>query len=191
MSNFIGEAVRLDSDDAKYFLANSEFLIKKYSAFYNNLIKSISQPIGTYKKSALSEADFISVNGSNWVLCDGQDITGTDYATLKGVTTAPDLVTEYSHLIQADDNTITREEIEDSNMSHSHFALEANGSGGTGYNGAAAIGRTMENRLRIGSATEFGATNTDPSVGTTSAEGETEALPNTTKVNFFLKVNRD
>ena len=46
--------------------------------------------IGDLKTSILSEANFIIENGSTWVLADGQDVTGSDYTNLTGLTVIPD-----------------------------------------------------------------------------------------------------
>ncbi len=46
--------------------------------------------IGAIKNSMLTEVQFQAQNGSGWVLCDGRDVTGSDYDTLTGNTTLPD-----------------------------------------------------------------------------------------------------
>ena len=53
-------------------------------------INSFSSSIGDVKQSFLTEAQFIAENGNKWILADGRDITGTDYAILLSYNTAPD-----------------------------------------------------------------------------------------------------
>ena len=48
--------------------------------------------IGDIVMSSLSETQFNAQRpGGNWVLCDGRDVTGTEYAAVAGATTVPDL----------------------------------------------------------------------------------------------------
>jgi hypothetical protein len=46
--------------------------------------------IGELRSAMLSEADFQSQFGTEWVLADGADVTGSKYHTLIGDTTIPD-----------------------------------------------------------------------------------------------------
>lgn len=46
--------------------------------------------IGDYKYSMLPEAQFTTLNGSGWVMAKGQDITGSRFAQLTGVTRLPE-----------------------------------------------------------------------------------------------------
>ena len=43
------------------------------------------------KQSMLTEVQFQLENGNEWVLCDGRDVTGSDYASVTGNTTLPDM----------------------------------------------------------------------------------------------------
>ena len=54
-------------------------------------IVGVSNAIGTLVSSLLTEAQFQLINGTTWVVCNGQSIAGSLYATTTGVTTAPDL----------------------------------------------------------------------------------------------------
>lgn len=193
MSDFIGEAEILDSNDAKYSTANSEFLIKRYAAFANNLVKSLRQPLGTIKKSPLSEIDFQAENGTNWVLCDGQSITGSDLATLTGNTLAPDLITEYSWLTQSDDQLNLWDQSEDDVKAHRHKIFQSANFNDGAYFGSAANNRYLENSMYAGGGvgtTFWGNNGSEPTIGVTNTEG-TETKPNTVKSNFFIKVNND
>jgi len=46
--------------------------------------------IGDIRHSILTEVQFQAINGTNWRLMDGQDVTGTAYATLTGNNNLPD-----------------------------------------------------------------------------------------------------
>lgn len=47
--------------------------------------------VGDVRQSMLSEAQFQSENGNEWILCDGRDVTGSDYASVTGNTVLPDM----------------------------------------------------------------------------------------------------
>lgn len=47
-------------------------------------------PVGMIVHSMLTEAQFQAINGTNWVLADGRDVTGSAYAQITLNTTAPD-----------------------------------------------------------------------------------------------------
>lgn len=194
MTDFAGESIVLDSDDAKYSAANSEYLIKKYAAFYNNLVRSLKQPIGTIRKSVLSELDFQAENGTNWVLCDGQDITGTAFASIRGVTTAPEMVTAYSFITQIGDNADLYAQIEDDVEAHRHAIVHQTAkANGTTRWGNSAIGWHLSNRPRFGGDDPFfyGNEGAEPSICTTQTVGDSESMLYSTKCNYFLKVDND
>jgi len=48
-------------------------------------------PVGSVIQSLLDETTFQDKRNNKWVLCDGQDVTGSDYDTLTGNSTVPDL----------------------------------------------------------------------------------------------------
>lgn len=47
--------------------------------------------VGDVQSSMMTEAQFQALNGVDWVLSDGRNVAGSKYATIKGVTTVPDL----------------------------------------------------------------------------------------------------
>jgi hypothetical protein len=51
--------------------------------------------IGCIEQSVLTEAQFQTMNGSAWVLCDGRSIVGTRLAQATGVSNAPNLLGEF------------------------------------------------------------------------------------------------
>lgn len=53
--------------------------------------KIASLCVGCIQASTLTEADFKALNGNNWVLCDGRDISGSKLAQAIHQTKAPDL----------------------------------------------------------------------------------------------------
>lgn len=48
-------------------------------------------PIGMIISSMLTEIQFQATNGVGWILADGRNVAGSQYATTTGLTTVPDL----------------------------------------------------------------------------------------------------
>ena len=69
----------------------SEFALDAIAGSINSLISSAKGQLGDIRKSQLTEANFQGENGTEWILADGRDITGSDLALLTSTTTAPDL----------------------------------------------------------------------------------------------------
>jgi hypothetical protein len=54
------------------------------------LTRTPLHPVGSVLSAMLTEPQFQSVMGTNWVLIDGRSVSGSDYAALTGLTTLPD-----------------------------------------------------------------------------------------------------
>lgn len=75
------------------FSSNASSLFGAFASGVNPLTNTIydTNPVGMIVASMLTEAQFQSLNGSNWVLAYGQNISGSAYASITGISTAPDL----------------------------------------------------------------------------------------------------
>ena len=63
-------------------------------------VMSRSTPVGSYVDSDLDEATFnAQIALGTWVLADGRDVTGTDYATIKGSNNVPDLQGRFRRMV--------------------------------------------------------------------------------------------
>lgn len=62
-----------------------------FGAFASSATRTDSSPIGMIIPSMLTEAQFQALNGTSWVLAQGQTATGTAYASITGQSTIPDL----------------------------------------------------------------------------------------------------
>jgi hypothetical protein len=47
-------------------------------------------PVGMFVESMLTESQFQALNGTSWILADGRSVAGSKYATVTGLTIAPD-----------------------------------------------------------------------------------------------------
>ena len=59
----------------------------------NILLSEIDAPIGSYRDTDLSPAQFAEESVGVWMLCNGQSCAGTAYAAKTGKATVPDFVT--------------------------------------------------------------------------------------------------
>ena len=194
MTVFKGEAQKLDSDDAKYFSANSEFLIKKYAAFYNALLVSLQKPLGHLAKSPLNEVDFQVEHGPEWVLCDGQDVTGSDYAILTGFTTVPDMITYYSYLTQSQTSPELGVTSEHGVAPHYHLMTrqDVGGLDTRVASGQNAVNRTLFGEMNGTTENTWGGNNTiEADIGTTEPMISTPSKPLSCATNYYIKVNND
>lgn len=61
----------------------------------NILLSKIDAPIGTYRQSDLTPAQFNAETPGTWVLANGQDVTGSEYEQKTGKTNVPDARSRY------------------------------------------------------------------------------------------------
>lgn len=71
-----------------------ELYLKKQQEIDDAVIEDEVLPnvgkVGDVKTSILTEAQFQTVHGTEWILMDGRDVTGSAYHTLTANTTVPD-----------------------------------------------------------------------------------------------------
>lgn len=69
----------------------SESTLFGLAGLINYLWKTMALPVGTIRKSNLDTFNFGQTYGGNWVLANGQDVTGSKFETLTGQSTVPDM----------------------------------------------------------------------------------------------------
>lgn len=133
--------------------------------------------LGDVKMAMLTEAQFQTENGTEWILCDGRNITGSAFATLTGITTAPDFRGYFPRGkdngagVNPDGDVALGTSHGDTFQSHTHTGtLQAIGGIGPVDGGGG------------GPEYDF--------VGSTGSTGDNETRPKATIVNFFIKINR-
>ena len=62
----------------------------RISPSLSSINKSDMNPVGMIVQSILTEAQFQALNGTGWVLMDGRNIAGSQYATITGTSALPD-----------------------------------------------------------------------------------------------------
>lgn len=166
-----------------------EMLVSDGAVFKRFSALKPSASIGDIKASVLTELDLQAELDSTWVLADGRNVAGSDYATLTGQTNIPDLRGMFlrgrnngrSDGWQNPDGELNLGQLQNDDFKiHSHNASGSfqarSGPGGIGYYGLA------ENSSAPGA-----------SVGVSvfvDANGGNESRPRNVTVNYFIKINR-
>lgn len=153
-------------------------------------------PVGSILHSMLSESQFQSEAGAEWVICDGRSATGTRYNAVTGNSTIPDargLYMRAKNNSRSDGNEdpageialgtfqASRNKAHDHGFTdpgHTHSLNMFTGSGGFGGNGPPG-----GSNLTAGTATS------NTTGITINSDGGTDGRPNSLVVNVFIKIN--
>ncbi len=183
--------VNCETDDGSTYNAGAGISI---NSFVISTVPGCDLGIGTVVSSLLSELAFQNIHGTDWVLSDGQDVTGSDYAVLTGRNTLPDFTGRF--IRGAGGNAAPIAETQDFNTAapagftstiptggpHNHqydqVLLSGSGVGGDGG--------TWRSSLNPGANTA-GTGNHDHTINITGWDIETR--PSNVTVNFFVRIN--
>ena len=92
MSDVPANEKKIYEEDIERSAPSSESMWQKIAGSINwILINMQSTSIGQIKASMLTEAQFQSTAGTGWVLCDGRSVAGSEYESVTGNSTIPDL----------------------------------------------------------------------------------------------------
>lgn len=160
----------------------------------NNIETGGTWKIGDVKQSFLTEAEFQAEHDDTWVLCDGRDVIGSDYAILKegdAITShnIPDARGQFLRGLDAsgtvDPDGAGRslgDSQADAMQNHSHFYGAGDTSEFGGYiDGAGAFG--SQNTIGIRGPAEYG--------GGGPPRTASESRPKNLTCNMFIKINRE
>ena len=146
--------------------------------------------IGDVKTSLLSESSFQTLHGDCWVKMTGQNISGSDLATLEpSLATLPDASGRFLRNLGGNSNSLAQTQ-EDAFQGHKHHA-QASGDGLYLYirgSGGVFSGLSGGNHLDRGSE-PIGNPRTDGVNGTPRTANETR--PQNLTVNMFIKLNHN
>ena len=138
--------------------------------------------VGDVVASLLDETTFAKVHGSGWVLADGRDVTGSEYATITGNTTVPDLRGLF--LRGKNDGRSDGKENPDGDLplgSYQADMFKSHSHGGTMNISASPTGNSYNPN---GSSLQFFQWSQP-----TKPAGGNETRPRNATVNWFIKVN--
>ncbi len=135
--------------------------------------------IGESKSAYLTEAQFQSQSGTNWVLQDGRSCIGTAYETLTGNKNVPNAcgrtlrMADNSQGVNPDGNLALGSNQSDAFASHTHD-LEATG---------------LTGQIAAGSFSVVQSSETLKPSGLIGATGGNETRMKNTTINFFIRIN--
>ena len=153
--------------------APSEAVLQKIGGSINWLNANAGTQLGDIIPSGLTQTQFQSLRGNNWVLMNGQSITGSDFAVLTGITTLPNMPDGFS-LIESGNVSMLGTSTGDV-KAHTHtINLHEPGT----------LGATSRIVYNLGAA-EVNSTQD------TLSTGGTNNLPAGVKVNHFIKINNN
>lgn len=144
-----------------------------------NYCLSNKPAVGDIMMSGLDEATFQAQRDTTWKLCDGRSVTGSQYQTLTGLTTIPDLRGVFprgkdnGRGINPDGDLAIGAYTADKLAAHTHqehYRIPNAGTGGS--DGGGDHNRSL----------------TDVTENVTSTGGN-ETAPKSCTVNFFIKIN--
>lgn len=169
-------------------LNNEEFgdQLLKMAVGLNNLNDASYWKLGDIRMSVLTEAQFQSKKGDNWVRFKGQDITGSDLEVNFGISTLPDEQTYNYYLGQARSGESIFDLVLSQTKEHSHFIMN---DGPASTNMQANQLQTMSNKNTSGRVMAKATANQTIWNYVSGYSGEDEARPRTIGCNFFIKIN--
>ena len=169
-----------------------------------------STQVGTIRQSFLTETEFHSLDSDgDWVLCDGRSVAGTEYATLTGRNTVPDLRGAYLRMAGQNSTNaawnggaLNGFQDEQTKMPANPFVNATSGahqheSGRKHYGpqddlyafGSRALGTNGWVSSNVNNLAQYLAkTSTDGDHTHTISGGDPETRPKTYSVNYFIKV---
>lgn len=75
---------------ARFRSAISESLLQQMQGNIN-LLLSVALPVGSIIHSLLTESQFQAIVGTGWIMADGRNVSTSEFASVTGYTTVPDL----------------------------------------------------------------------------------------------------
>lgn len=79
----------IQTEATRFRSSVSEALAQQLGGAINYLLASIL-PVGSLIHAALTESQFQTLTSTGWILADGRNVSGSDYALVTGNSTVPD-----------------------------------------------------------------------------------------------------
>ena len=187
MADLPSSKSKIQIEETRYKSTVSETTFQKVGGAINHILDNSVNQVGDVVQSILSEAQFQSLRGNNWVLMSGQDITGSDLNAATGIVNLPDATGNSAFFRQgASLGTLQS----DQNRAHSHTVFYANTpdndpGAGTDIKSDSQLTQTS------GSYAQAPVTVPWSSSYSMSSDGGAEARPINYQMNFFIKINND
>lgn len=149
--------------------------------------------VGSVQQTFLSAVEFESIMGTEWVLADGRDVTGSLYETVTGSSTVPDCRGMFLRTVGGDADpaiggtqafTTSASGLSTANDSHSHT-----GAGSMGILNAQRWDGTGLTYNFVRSTPNAGSTITTSDTHNHTISGASETRPVNITVNTYIKIN--
>ena len=151
--------------------------------------------VGSIQQTFLSASEFESIMGTDWVLADGRDVTGSSYETITGNSSVPDCRGLFLRTVGGNANaTIGGTQSDTTAQNGLSASTNSAGSHTHSYNSRlspSAFGAfgNPGGITNTGSATTFATNSAGSHSHTVSLSGDTETRPVNITVNTFVKIN--
>lgn len=171
-----------------YVISNNKMYISNGSSWNSFADQSA---VGDIKASMLTEAQYQSEFGPEWILADGRNVTGSDYHSITGIINIPDLRGVFlrgknngrSDGNQNPDGELTLGQFTDDRFqSHTHSYSDRY------FRISSAFGDGTE-MSNLGNYWYY--TDTIQDRSTLPSGTSTETSPKSVTINYFIKINRD
>lgn len=90
MADITPERIKIQQQETRQRTSLTESLFARVGASINWIIENATEQVGDVVTSTLTEAQFQEQRNNKWVLMDGRDVSGSDYAAITGFTNIPD-----------------------------------------------------------------------------------------------------
>lgn len=194
MTAITGALTTIHQEAVDYRSGVSEALMSQIGAAINYINQNAVDQVGDLKTSFLTEAQFQSLRGATWVLCDGSSCVGTDYETLTGESTVPDIRGRFLRMkdngrsLDPQGDAALGTERADTYYSHRHNIEQYYGIGtGTLATEASPPLITTNGDVDTGDDREWKTANASYHRSTLS--GSSETAPKHIICNYFIKVD--
>jgi hypothetical protein len=196
MTDIVAQLTKIQSEETDYRSAISEGTMTRIGAAINWIIENTSQHVGDVQASMLTEAQFQAKRNTTWVLMDGRDVTGSDYATLTGNSTIPDAratvlrMKDNGRALDPSGDPVLGAYQVDTFGTHRHQVATTQ-SDDFSSSDALSSSRSIMQQLTDAASYQLRALGPfpEPTVGRTSASGSSETRAKSTIINYFIKIN--
>lgn len=191
MTSIVGENIDLQAEDFTSQKAVSEAAVSQVAQVAQWVRQNSSDYIGMIDYCALTEEQHATIKGyslldealdpipeaqKKWALLKGQDITGSDFEVLTGISNLPNLVANEAHLAQMKSDGSMLSYQSNQNKAHNHTVPVAYETSSATL-GLVPLGTDHHDIVQQTSANKTG------------SEGGEVARPNRAMINIFLKIN--
>lgn len=189
MADVPEQRVKISIEETQFLGGTTESFMARFAAASNWIANNIRpQPVGSIIYSKMTEAQFQAVKGVGWILSDGRNVSGSAYATLKGVTNCVDLRGVHirgqnngrSDGLQNPDGTALRAFQSDGTVAHTHSTVAPTNLAGIAQTKVIVSNNDYRNSITLSASL---------SVTMSGGGGSTQMYTKYLVMNAFVRIN--